>query len=297
MVQRVLSAKNVNHGRWGAIFAGLLKLPVLLIMVIPGMLAIPLFAETDISFLNYDPQNTGEVCANLIDCPNLTYPMLLFSLLPKGLLGLVLAGLLAAMSSSISATLNSASTLITMDFVAKLRPNMESKMLVRVGQGITLLLVILAALWAPQIESFPSIFEYLQLVLSFISPPVVSAFMLGLFWKRANANGAFVSLMAGFAIAIFLLLSEMNGWYPAINEVHFLHKAPLLFLFCAALHVIVSLATPPPAPEKLEGYTWEREILKAESEELADLPWYKNYRILSIILLVITAMVVVPFLI
>jgi SSS family solute:Na+ symporter len=296
MVQRVLSAKNVNHGRRGAIFAGLLKLPVLLIMVIPGMLAIPLFSELDISFLQYDPQDTGQVCANLIDCPNLTYPVLLFKLLPTGLLGLVLAGLLAAMSSSISATLNSASTLITMDFVAKLSPNLSSQNLVRVGQGITLLLVIAAALWAPQIESFPSIFEYLQLVLSFISPPVVAAFMLGLFWKRANGHGAFVSLITGFIIAVFLLLSEMYGWYPAINEVHFLHKAPLLFLFCAILHVVVSLATPPPAPEKLEGYTWQKEILEAESEELASMPWYKNYRILSVILLVITAIVVLPFL-
>ncbi len=297
MVQRVLSAKDVNHGRWGAIFAGLLKLPVLLIMVIPGMLAIPLFAETDISFLQYDPQNTGEVCANLIDCPNLTYPMLLFKLLPTGLLGLVLAGLLAAMSSSISATLNSASTLITMDFVSKINPNLSSKSLVRVGQGITLGLVVLAALWAPQIESFPSIFEYLQLVLSFISPPVVAAFMLGLFWKRANAHGAFWSLISGFAIAVFLLLSEMNGWFPEINEVHFLHKAPLLFLFCAIMHVVISLITPPPSEEKLEGYTWRRDILAAESEELAALPWYKNYRILSVILLVITAMIVIPFLV
>lgn len=297
MVQRVLSAKDVNHGRWGAIFAGLLKLPVLLIMVIPGMLAIPLFAETDISFLQYDPQNTGEVCANLIDCPNLTYPMLLFKLLPTGLLGLVLAGLLAAMSSSISATLNSASTLITIDFVSKINPNLSSKSLVRVGQGITLGLVVLAALWAPQIESFPSIFEYLQLVLSFISPPVVAAFMLGLFWKRANAHGAFWSLISGFAIAVFLLLSEMNEWFPEINEVHFLHKAPLLFLFCAIMHVVISLITPPPSEEKLEGYTWRRDILVAESEELAALPWYKNYRILSVILLVITAMIVIPFLV
>ena len=297
MVQRVLSAKSVDHGRWGALFAGLLKLPVLLIMVIPGMLAIPLFSEMDISFLQYDPQDTGDICANLADCPNLTYPLLLFKLLPTGLLGLVLAGLLAAMSSSISATLNSASTLITMDFVSQLNPNLSSQALVRVGQGITLGLVVLAALWAPQIESFPSIFEYLQLVLSFISPPVVSAFMLGLFWKRANSHGAFISLISGFVIAVFLLLSEMYGWFPAINEVHFLHKAPLLFLFCAVLHVVVSLLTPPPALDKLEGYTWQRDMLAAESEELAGLPWYKNYRILSIILLVATAAIVVPFLI
>ena len=296
MVQRVLSAKSVDHGRWGAIFAGLLKLPVLLIMIIPGMLAIHLFADTDISFLNYDPQGTGEVCQNLIDCPNLTYPMLLFSLLPKGLLGLVLAGLLAAMSSSISATLNSASTLITMDFVAKINPKLQGKSLVRIGQLITLILVIAAALWAPQIENFPSLFDYLQIVLSYISPPIVAVFVLGLFWKRANGNGAFVALITGFSIAIFLLLSEVNGWVPGLNEVHFLHKAPILFLLCAAIQIAISLATQAPSEEKIEGYIWKKELFQAESQELKELPWYKNYRILSIILLIITALIVIPFL-
>ena len=127
MVQRVLSAKDLNHGRWGAIFAGLLKLPVLFIMVIPGVLAILLFSNTDISFLQYEiPTETGfQTCSTLKDCPNMTYPVLIYSLLPTGILGLVIAGLLAAMSSSISATLNSASTLITIDFTQKLHPNMR----------------------------------------------------------------------------------------------------------------------------------------------------------------------------
>ena len=297
MVQRVLSAKNVDHGRWGAIFAGLLKLPVLLIMVIPGMLAIPLFSDLDLTFLNYDPAGTGEVCQNLIDCPNMTYPVLLFKLLPTGLLGLVLAGLLAAMSSSISATLNSASTLITMDFVSKLRPDLSSKALVRVGQGITLLLVIVAALWAPQIENFTSLFDYLQLVLSFISPPVVAVFLLGLFWRRANGHGAFAALMTGFVIAVFLLISEIYGLYPALNEVHFLHKAPLLMLLCMAIAVGVSLATAPPDPAQVDDYIWHRAMFRAETAELKALPWYQNYRILAILLMIITAAIVVPFLV
>ncbi|RMG71604.1 MAG: sodium transporter [Bacteroidetes bacterium] len=297
MVQRVLSAKNVDHGRWGAIFAGLLKLPVLLIMVIPGMLAIPLFSDLDLSFLNYDPAGTGEICENLIDCPNMTYPVLLFKLLPTGLLGLVLAGLLAAMSSSISATLNSASTLITMDFVSKLRPDLSSKALVRVGQGITLGLVIIAALWAPQIENFTSLFDYLQLVLSFISPPVVAVFVLGLFWRRANGHGAFAALITGFVIAIFLLVSEIYGLYPAINKVHFLHKAPLLMLLCLLIAVVVSLATAAPDPAQVDDYIWHRAMFRAETAELKALPWYKNYRILALILMAITALIVVPFLI
>ena len=195
MVQRVLSAKDLNHGRWGALFAGLLKLPVIFIMIVPGVIALVLFSDTNISGLNYlIPSSTGMVvCSQLSDCPNMTYPVLIYSLLPVGVLGLVIAGLLAAMSSSISATLNSASTLITMDFILKLKPNLSSKNLVTSGQIATVILVMLAAAWAPQIEKFSSLWEYLQLVLGFIAPPVVSVFLLGLFWKRGNANGAFAS--------------------------------------------------------------------------------------------------------
>jgi len=193
MVQRVLGAKDVNHGRWGALFAGFLKLPVLFIMVLPGLIAIVLFNDLDLTFLNYTVDVGDGVmapCPDLATCPNMTYPVLLFKLLPHGILGLVLAGLLAAMMSSVSATLNSASTLVTMDFVKQLRPNLTSQQLVRVGQIATIVLVVLAALWAPQIEKLGSLFKYLQLVIAYICPPAVAVFMLGLFWKRMNGHGA-----------------------------------------------------------------------------------------------------------
>jgi len=174
MVQRVLGAKNLNHGRWGALFAGLLKLPVIFIMIVPGVLALLLFNTLDISELNY-PLADGTICQNLYDCPNLTYPVLLFELLPIGVLGLVVAGLLAAMMSSVSATFNSASTLITMDFVKQLKPQMTSKKLVRVGQIATLILVILASAWVPVIERVSdSLWGYLQLVIAFTCPPAVA---------------------------------------------------------------------------------------------------------------------------
>ena len=291
MVQRVLGAKDLNHGRWGALFAGLLKLPVIFIMVLPGTAAILLFSDLDLSFLNY-VLPSGEVCTNLKDCPNMTYPVLLFNLLPKGILGLVLAGLLAAMMSSVSATFNSASTLVTMDFVTKLRPDLSSQQLVRVGQITTLVLVLLASAWAPQIERFSSLWEYLQRVLAFICPPVVAVFVLGLFWKKANATGAITSLLSGFVLALFLVLSTVYDLAPALNEIHFLHMAFYLFLFCGMIHVVVSLSTAPPPADKVAEYTWSRSMLAAESEELKALPWYQNYRILSVILLVITVLIV-----
>ena len=294
MVQRVLSARDLNHGRWGALFAGLLKLPVIFIMIIPGVIAIVLFSDTDISGLNYlIPSSTGMVvCSQLSDCPNMTYPVLIYSLLPVGILGWVIAGLLAAMSSSISATLNSASTLITMDFILKLKPNLSSKNLVTSGQIATVILVMLAAAWAPQIEKFSSLWEYLQLVLGFIAPPVVSVFLLGLFWKRANANGAFASLLGGLILSMILILSKINHWFPVINDIHFLHTAPLLLLACLVIHICLSLLSAPPSQEKIENMTWTKAIFDQETQELTALVWYKNYRNLAVLLLLLTALIV-----
>ncbi len=306
MVQRVLGAKDINHGRWGALFAGLLKLPVLFIMVLPGTAAILLYSNLDLTPINY-VMPSGEVCANLAECPNMTYPVLLFDLLPTGILGLVLAGLLAAMMSSVSATFNSASTLVTMDFVQKLRPDFTSQQLVRVGQITTLVLVVLASVWAPQIERFSSLWEYLQRVLAFICPPVVSVFMLGLFWKRANSTGSIVSLLTGFILAVGLVIAsviatqaraaggEPVGFIAFLDSIHFLHMAFYLFVFCALVHIVASLATAPPPEIKVEEYTWNTSIYKAETEELKGLPWYQNYRILAILLLILTAIIVINF--
>ena len=294
MVQRVLSAKDVNHGRWGALFAGFLKLPVIFFMVLPGTVAILLYSQTDISAINYVLAD-GSICQNLKDCPNATYPILLFDLLPKGILGLVLAGLLAAMMSSVSATFNSASTLVTMDFVNNLRPGLTSKQLVRIGQIVTLILVILATLWAPLIERADSLWKYLQVVLAYIAPPVASTFILGLFWKRANSTGSIVSLLFGLAISVFAILSVQLEWVDWINEMHFLHRTVYLFVACMLVHVIVSSMTEEPDPEQIASYTWSRSLFKVETQELKGLPWYKNYRILAVILIIITIIVVGSF--
>lgn len=293
MVQRTLSAKDLNHGRWGALFAGFLKLPVIFIMVLPGTMAIAM----------------PEEIFPTLPSPDLVYPALVFNLLPTVLKGLVLAGLLAAMSSSISATLNSASTLITMDFVKKMRPDMTGKELVRVGQIATVVLVILAAFWAPFIKEFDTLFKYLQQVLTYLAPPVVAAFMCGLFWKRANGNGAFAGFMFAAAFSVFQIfnadaISEFaHGILPGFvmgdaasgYSIHFLHVAFILFVLCVLVIVGVSLASAPPPAEKTEAMTWRKELFQQETEELKSLPWYQNYRILSVILLAITSVIVGMF--
>lgn len=269
MVQRVLSARSVRHGRLGALFAGLLKLPVLWIMVLPGTMARVLYPDL----------------AN----PDLVYPTLIHDLLPVGLLGLVVAGFLAALMSQIDSTLNSASTLVTMDFVRVRRPDLDQRALLRVGRVTTGVFMVLAAAWATRIEQFGSLFRYLQHVLSYIAPPVVAVFGLGIFWRRAGADGAFAALLAGLGLGVGLFAVNQVAWDGAL---HFLYAGTLLFLVSLAVHVGVSLRTPPPDAARIAPLTWTRDDWRREGAELAGTPWYADHRVLSAALLAVTAAIV-----
>jgi SSS family solute:Na+ symporter len=281
IVQRALSAKNADEARKGALFAALLKIPILFLLVFPGLAALKLYP-------NLQEMYAGQL-KNFADG---AYPTLVFSLLGHGLIGLVVAGFLAAMASAVSATLNSASTLVTMDFVQKFRPELDSKGLVRAGQIATVIFMLITVAWAPQIANFESLMNYMQSVLALISPPVVAIFLLGLFWKRANADGAFAALMTGLAIGIFTVINEISSIMPAWNEVHFLVKAPIIFVICAAVQIVVSLATAPPPAVKTTGFTWNNAVYEEDSAALRGLPWYQNYRVLAVLLLLVTFAVV-----
>jgi SSS family solute:Na+ symporter len=270
MVQRTLSAKSVTHGRLGVLFAGFLKLPVLLIMVLPGTMARLLYPE--------------------LENPDMVYPTLIFDLLPVGLMGIVLAGFVAALMSQIDSTLNSASTLITMDFVSRYRSNLTSEQLMWVGRGFTAIFMILAAMWAPQIENFASLFKYLQKILSFTIPPVVALFLVGIFWKKANAQAAFITLITGLTIGIasFVAVEVFQ-----IFAIHFLYIATILFAISLLIMVSATLATATVGTSS--DMVWTLEFYKAETEELRQYPWYLNYRYYSLILLVLTAILVISF--
>ena len=202
-------------------FAGLLNLPVLFLMVLPGTVAIILYPN--------------------LPKADLVYPTLIFDLLPIGLLGLVVAGFIAALMSQIDSTLNSASTLVTMDFIRDMKPNLSGEELLKVGRWVTFAFMILAALWAPQIENFGSLFKYLQKVLSYTVPPVVAMFLAGIFSKKVNSNGAFASLIVGvFLGLVFFMSNEVLGW----TNVHFLYIAPILFVVCLVILLVVSYRSP-----------------------------------------------------
>jgi len=273
MVQRLLSAKDLNHGRWGALFAGALKLPVLFIMVIPGTMAILLYPE--------------------LDNPDLVYPTLLFDLLPAGLLGLVLAGFVAALMSQIDSTLNSASTLVTMDFVRRRRPDLTQHQLMRIGQVVTFLFMVLAVVWAPQIERFGSLFKYLQAVLAYTVPPVLAMFVIGMFSRRVNARGGIGALIVVTAAgAVFFIGNEILA---EARVVHFLYVAPILFVVSATVLFLASRTAPAPAPGTIEEIVWSPAYFRAESRDLAGLPWWQNYRVLAGVLAAATALVVGAF--
>jgi SSS family solute:Na+ symporter len=196
-------------------------------------------------------------------------------LLPTGLRGLVMAGMLAALMSSLSAVINSCSTLITWDVYKKLRPGASDKQLVRFGQWATAGLVLLGILWIPLMKNISDqIFTYLQSVQAYISPPIAAVFLLGVFWKRINSQGAMASLLTGFVLGMARLVLELNkdgldpnGWAFAFADINFLHFALLLFVICAIVLMGVSLATPAPDNRQLAGLTFATAHM-AQGEEV-----------------------------
>lgn len=270
IVQRALGAKTLDHGRWGALFAGLLKLPPLFIMVLPGVLAIQLYPD--------------------LPTPDLAFPTLVFDLLPIGIRGVILAALVAAITSTVDSILNSASTLVTMDFVRPLRPQTTDKQLVRIGRVVTAIVMIVGIVWAPQIVRFPSLWTYFQSILAYATPPVVAIFVLGILWRRTTPAAAFWTFAIGQAVGFAgFVLNEILG----VFDLHFLYAACALFAFGLALLVIISLITPSKEGEEVDALIWRVHLWHEETRQLAGKPAWQNYRYQSVALLVVTGAIVV----
>lgn len=241
IVQRVLSAKNLTNAQSGTIFAGFLKILPVFVLVLPGVIA---FALTN-----------GQVTGDQV------YPWLVTNLLPAGLKGLVVAGLLAALMSSLSAMFNSTSTLVTIDIYKKFKPDADEKSVVRFGRITTALMVLLGLNWIPFIGllSDDRMYVYLQSVQAYISPPIAAIFLFGIFWKRVNGKGAISALLTGFVLGALRLVLEINNKIEPfqndllryIASVNFLHYAIFLFVISIAVLVIVSLLTEKPDEENI----------------------------------------------
>jgi solute:Na+ symporter, SSS family len=250
IVQRTLAARNLAEARRGTLFAGFLKLLPLFLFVIPGVIA-------------YVLAQRGELA---LATPDQALPALIGTLLPAGLRGIVVAGLLAALMSSLSSVFNSTSTLITWDVYKKLRPDASESRLVWVGRISTGVLVVFGLLWIPLMQLISGqLYQYIQSVQAYIAPPIAAVFLLGVFWSRLSAAGAMASLLTGFVLGMGRLVLELNkgrldGLLLSFASINFLHFAALLFGICAAVLVVVSLATAPPPREQVEGLTYQTTV-------------------------------------
>jgi SSS family solute:Na+ symporter len=158
----------------------------------------------------------------------------------------------------------------------------------------TIVFMVIAVLWAPQISKSESFMDYMQGVLALISPPVVAVFLAGLFSKRITSNGAFAGLITGFIMGVGFVILQITGQQWAI-DIPFLLKAPLIFFTCFSVTWLVSLLGKPKSDKELEGLVYTLNLYKEETLEMKGLSWYNNYRILSVLLLLITFVVVYIF--
>lgn len=285
MVQRVLSAKSVNEGRIGFLFVAFLYVFTLFIFVTPGMIgrAIDLFGIGNV--LPNEIINGNILRSTFNIDTNEVYPRLIVKFMPVGLVGIIVAAMISALTSALSATLNSASTLFTMDFYSTWKPKASSKELVRVGQISSFLALVIAVCWAPLVAEFASLVAYYQEFSAYLAPPIVGAFLVGLFWKRSTKNGAFAGLMAGLALAVIIMVLKFG--FDIKAPFHFLFWAPILLLQGTTVNVVVSLLNKKPEDEVVKKYTWNKSLWQEDTEELKGIKWYKNFRILSMILILI----------
>lgn len=273
IVQRTLSAKNLTDSRRGALFGGILKVLPVLLFLVPGMIGLALH-ERGVIAIPTDPQ--GAVKGDLV------FPTMVTQLLPLGLRGLVVAGVLAALMSSLSSVFNSTAALFTVDVYEKLRPGQSERHLVRVGRVATTAVVIAGLIWIPVMAqvSDKGLYSYLQTVQQYLGPPITAVFLLGLTWRRMNATGAMWGLALGFLLGIGKLLAQTfwsleaasgkmadPAWLAALGDFNFLYFSSILFPVTIAIIVLASLASAPPAPEKVAGLVFGR-LSEADRAEI-----------------------------
>ncbi|WP_303921343.1 sodium:solute symporter [Draconibacterium sediminis] len=255
IVQRVLSGKNEKHARRGTIFGAYLKLLPVFLFLIPGMIAYAMSAKGNV-MLN------GELYT--LPSADAAFPSLVAQLLPAGIKGLVVCGILAALMSSLASLFNSSAMLFTIDFYKRFKPETPEKKLVKIGQVATVVIVILGILWIPIMRSIGDVlYEYLQDVQSVLAPGIAAAFLLGITWKRASAQGGFWGLMSGFIIGITRLGAKVyyenvqgaaDSWFKGLFfDMNWLFFCGWMLLVCLVVVIVVSLLTKAPSAEKIQG--------------------------------------------
>jgi SSS family solute:Na+ symporter len=249
IVQRVLSGRNQKEARRGTIFGAYLKLLPVFIFLIPGIIA-------------YAMQQKGML---RLDDPDAAFPTLVSTLLPAGMKGVVVGGLVAALMSSLASLFNSSATLFTVDFYKKYRPDASERHLVQVGRIATATVVVLGILWIPVMRNMGQVlYVYLQDVQSLLSPGIAAVFLMGVFWKGATATGGLAGLVVGFVLGMLRLmlrvfereLDPSGIVYQVVVAPNWLHYCIFLFLLSLAVIWAVSKFTPDPNRKMIEGLTY-----------------------------------------
>lgn len=265
IVQRILGAANLTEARRGTIAAAFFKLLPVFIFIIPGMITYALASTGKIASLS--AELIGPDGAIINAKAQQVFPLLVATVLPAGIRGIVVAGLLAALMSSLAGVFNASSTLFTMDLYSKLKPNVSEAQLVRMGRIATGVMVVIGLLWIPVIQGSRGLYDYLQSVQGYLAPPIFVVFFFGIFNKRLNAKGALSALVVGFAMGLFRLAIdtpvtlmegfsyEEGSFFWIINNIFFQYYSLIIFLVSGLVMIAVSYATEPPTALQVTNLT------------------------------------------
>ena len=293
IVQRVLSGKNLKESRRGTIFGAYLKLLPVFLFLIPGMIAFSIHYQS----ISGGGEGFLPFLDNGVANADAAFPTLVAKLLPAGVKGLVVCGILAALMSSLASLFNSSAMLFTIDFYKKLRPETPEKKLVTIGQMATLVIVILGILWIPIMRSVGDVlYTYLQDVQSVLAPGIAAAFLLGITWKRTSAKGGMWGLISGLIVGLTRLGAKV--YYSNLEaaddslfkylfyDLNWLYFCGWMFLFCILVVVFVSLATEAPKASKIKGLVFGTSTKEEDDEDRKS--WNKWDVVHSVIILGLT---------
>jgi len=278
IVQKVLGAKTMSDAQKGPLFAGFLKILPVFIMVFPGVLAYVLFKDQ-------------------IADPNETLMVMISNVLPTGLVGLMTAALLAALMSTISAALNSVGTLVSIDIIKRIRPSTPDRLVLRSGRITSLVVIILAISWSPWIGRFESIFDAIAIVLSMLSPPVASVFIMGIISRRGNDKVALWTMIFGLIAGtiVFCLDFDPISGTRYITEglgIPFLMQAWWLFVLCILFYLIFGFISKPRPFAEIQNLVFTREQFQGFKSRIESI---RDYRVWTILLLVIMILLYIVF--
>jgi SSS family solute:Na+ symporter len=285
IVQRALGAPNEQTARRGSIFAGFLKLFPVYLFIIPGLICYALAKSGKIPELASLVNADGTAVAHASQA---AYPLLVKYLLPAGLRGIVVAGLLSALMGSMAGIFNACSTLFTIDLYSKWRPKASQHEVVRMGRWATGAMVVIALLWIPVVQGAHSLYNYLQTIQGYLAPPVFVVFFAGVFWKRLNAKGCLWAMLVGFALGLFRMFVDTpvtlglagfkDGYAPGsflwiVNNIYFQYFAVLITIVSLIVMVVVSYLTKEPDYATIKNLTFATTTHEHRTESRASWGW------------------------